>query len=198
MDIDSALDDISGIRDQLASSTRFQGFAPKFVAITGCLALALTVYQHVYAKPEAGASIQVIEWVLLAIISTLLIGTEAVVRARRHHKRMADLMINRTLRLFLPAGLGGAVLYAVIFMRQPELIWLLPGLSQLLIGVGVFAALSALPRAVSWAAAWYFIAGAVVLFLSASNGEFSPFLMGVPFFVGQMLMAIILYRAAKE
>src|SRR5262245_28252845 len=130
-DIESALQHVARMRDQLAASTRFQGFAPAIVAVTGVLALALAVYQTAGAEPVVDVRPALLYWIALAIISTALIGTEAVIRARRFHRAMADTMVTTTLRRFLPAGLAGAVAGIVILARAPEQAWVLPGLWQL-------------------------------------------------------------------
>jgi hypothetical protein len=52
-----------------------------------------------------------------------------------------------------------------------------------------------LPRAVAWAGAWYVAAGVVVLALSSQTQALSPWAMGVPFVVGQLLLAGILHFA---
>ncbi|WP_371431940.1 hypothetical protein [Novosphingobium sp.] len=61
-DLNSALDDIARLREQLAASSRFQGLAPGVVALTGALAVALAAWQT--ATHESNLFI----WVLLAAI----------------------------------------------------------------------------------------------------------------------------------
>jgi hypothetical protein len=197
-DIESALQHVARIRDQLAASTRFHGFAPAIVAATGGLALALAVYQTTGTGPITDVRLALLQWIALAIISTALIGTEAVIRARRFHRAMADTMVTTTLRQFLPAGVAGAIVGIIILMRAPEQAWALPGLWQLLIAVGICASLANLPRQMVWAAGWYFLAGAASLFWMSATSSFSPWSMGLPFGVGQMLVALLLHLAAKE
>jgi hypothetical protein len=194
--IDSALDDIAHIRAQLAASTRFQGFAPLVVAFTGLLALALAAYQSF--RSEVVSSLLMTEWVILAVICVALIGTEAVIRARQFHRGMADAMIATAFRHFVPAGLVGAITGIVLLIRKPELAWVLPGLWQMLVAVGICASLVNLPRHMLFASGWYFLAGAISLILAATTGAFSPWTMGLPFGFGQLLVALILHLAAKD
>lgn len=194
--IDSALDDIAHIRAQLAASTRFQGFAPLIVALTGMLALLLAGYQSF--RSEVITSSLIIEWVILAVICVALIGTEAIIRARHFHRAMADAMIGTAFRQFLPAGLAGAIAGIVLIVRKPELAWILPGLWQMLVAVGICASLINLPRQMLWAAGWYFLAGASSLTIGAANALFSPWTMGLSFGFGQLLVALLLYLAAKD
>jgi hypothetical protein len=196
-DIESALQHVARIRDQLAASTRFQGFAPAIVAATGVLALALALYQALTSEPTADLRPALMEWIMLAVICTALIGTEAVVRARRFHRAMADTMINTALRQFLPSGAAGAVTGIIILTRAPDQAWLLPGLWQLLVAVGICASLVNLPRQMAWAAGWYSVAGAASLLWMSEANVFSPWSMGLPFGLGQLLVALVLQRAAK-
>ena len=191
-DIESALDDISRIRNQLAATSRFRGFAPSVVALTGVLAFALATWQT-HAGDESLTA-----WFLLAAISATLVGTEAVIRARRWHRAMADRLINTTLQRFLPTATAGAIIGMVFLAHLPEHARLLPGLWQLIMGVGIFAVLANLPRQMFWAGAFYFITGTLCLLLADGHLLGTPWLMGLPFGVGQLLVAGILYLAAKE
>ena len=197
-DLDSALQHVARIRDQLAASTRFQGFAPAIVAVTGGLAFALAVYQSVSGEPADDPRLALVQWIALAVICTALIGTEAVIRARRFHRAMADTMVTTTLRRFLPAGAAGAIIGIVVMVRAPEQAWVLPVLWQLLIAVGTCASLVNLPRQMAWAAAWYFLAGAASLLWMSAASAFSPWSMGLPFGIGQLLVALLLHRAARS
>ena len=86
--------------------------------------------------------------------------------------------------------------FALILLRfAPETVWMLPGLWQILIGLGLFASLRFLPRSVAIAGAWYFLAGAAVLMLASETRALSSWAMGVPFGVGQLLLAAILHLA---
>jgi hypothetical protein len=197
-DIDSALQHVARMRDQLAASTRFQGFAPAIVAATGLLAFALAVYQTITAEPAAGQKVLLIQWIMLAVVCAALIGTEAVIRARRLHRALADTMVNTAIRQFLPSGVAGAVAGTVLLVRAPDQAWTLPGLWQLLVAVGICASLINLPRQMIWAAGWYFLAGALSLLWMSEMTAFSPWSMGLPFGIGQLLVAMVLHRAATR
>ena len=75
---------------------------------------------------------------------------------------------------------------------------MLPGLWQILLALLGFSVLSNLPREMAWVAGWYFCCGAVVLALAGQAGTLSPWMMGVPFAVGQIAVAVILLRADGE
>lgn len=191
-DIDSALDDIARLREQLAASSRFQGLAPGVVALTGLFALALGGWQLSAAEDD------LFVWILLAAICALMIGTEAVIRARTHHRGMADRMLATTFNRFLPVATAGAIVGIVILLRAPEQGRLLPGLWQLLMAVGIFAVLSNLPRQMLFAALFYFATGTASLILSADDALSTAWLMMLPFGIGQLLVAGILHHASRE
>lgn len=191
-DIDSALSDIGRIRDRLAAGTRFDGFAPKLVALTGAFAFALAGWQ------TRSGDASLFAWILLALVCALMIGAEAIVRARALHRAMADRLINSTLQRFLPAGLAGAVAGFVILAQLPEHARLLPGLWQLLMAVGICAALGNLPPAMRWPAAFYFVTGTISLAVSGDASIDAAWLMGLPFGIGQLLVAAALYLSGRK
>jgi hypothetical protein len=88
------------------------------------------------------------------------------------------------------------VAIALVLIRfAPDALWMLPGLWQILVSLGLFAALRSLPRSVALAAAWYLVAGVCVLILSSASRALTPWAMGIPFAVGQLLLAAILHFA---
>lgn len=190
-DLDSALDDIVRLRGQLAASSRFRGLAPHVVAATGLMAFALAAWQTSLGDDR------LIAWVLLAGLCVGMIGTEAILRARRLHPTMAERLLTLTLQRFLPAAAAGAIAGMVVLLYMPDHARLLPGLWELLIGVGIFAVLGNLPRQMVWAAFFYFAAGTTSLMLSPDPEIASRWLMGIPFGVGQLLVASILHIASK-
>ncbi len=192
-DLDKALADIVAIRSQIAASTAFQGYGPAAVAATGGLALVTTVAQALWLdEPTAQPLAFFAAWVATALVAAGIIWTEMRARSRRHHSGLADAMIYNAVEQFLPAGAAGAVLALALIRFSPENLWMLPGLWQVLVSLGIFASVRSLPRAVSLAGAWYFVAGFAVLMLASDGHSLSPWAMGLPFVVGQVLMAAIL------
>jgi hypothetical protein len=74
---------------------------------------------------------------------------------------------------------------------------MLPGLWQVIFSLGVFASRASLPRGLFAVGVWYLAAGLATLALSGS-APFSPLAMAVPFGIGQLLMAFVIYRATGE
>lgn len=198
-DLDKALADILAIRTQIAAGTAFRGYGPAAMAITGALALTMTLLQHAFIDdPNADPLTFFAGWVAAAAVSVAVIGAEARARSLRHHSGLADAMIYQAIEQFLPAGIAGALLAIVLWNIAPETLWLLPGLWQVLVSLGIFASLRTLPRIVMLVGAWYFIAGFVTLMIGAQNHALSVWTMGLPFTVGQLLMAAALHFAGKD
>lgn len=197
-DLDKALADIQEIRSRIAAESDFLGLGPTALALSGVLALATASLQTLLL---AGASVDPVPyfaaWVATAIAAVLLLGSEMLRRSRRQHSRLTDSMIQHAVLQFVPAGVAGAALLAVFGRFAPEALWLLPGLWLLLVSLGIFASARSLPRQMVLAGAWYFLSGFTVLMLAATDHTLSPWSMGVPFFVGQLLVALIVHRASE-
>jgi hypothetical protein len=119
-------------------------------------------------------------------------------RSQRHHSGLADAMIHQAVEQFLPAGIAGLVLAVMLWKFAAEALWMLPGLWQVLVSLGVFASVRSLPRSVAFAGGWYFVAGFGTLILASQSHALSPWTMGLPFAIGQFLMAAILHFASGE
>jgi hypothetical protein len=198
-ELDKALADIIAIRSQLAAGTAFRGYGPATMVATAGIALLTALLQHVLlADPTAQPSIFLLGWALAAVVALSMIGVEMRGRSRRHHSGLADAMIHQAVEQFLPAGVAGVLLAVLLWKFAPEALWMLPGLWQLLTALGVFASVRSLPRTVAFAGAWYFLAGFAVLLLASTTHTLSPWTMGLPFAIGQGLMAAILHFASGE
>ena len=92
---------------------------------------------------------------------------------------------------FVPALLAGLLLTAVIVFRVPEVLWMLPGLWQIVFSLGIFASCRSLPRAMLAPACWFLCTGIACLWLRNTRA-LSPWSMGVPFVVGHVLIAAVL------
>jgi hypothetical protein len=131
-------------------------------------------------------------------VSGAIIWIEMQARSRRHHSGLADAMIHQAIEQFLPAAVAAALLAVMLWKFAPETLWMLPGLWQLLVGLGIFASVRSLPRTVAFAGAWYFVVGFTVLLLASQSHALSPWTMGLPFVAGQLLMAALLHFASGE
>jgi hypothetical protein len=195
-DLNKALADIGSIRQQLAAGTMFRGYGPAVVAATGLLAALTAAAQSIWLDDPAREPLAFLAtWAVTAVAGAALIGAEMIARTRRHHAGLADAMLLNAVEQSMPAGIAGAAIGVVLIAFAPEVLWVLPGLWQILLGLGIFASVRSLPRSVALAGAWYVAAGVLVLALSAQTQALSPWTMGLPFVVGQLMLAAILHHA---
>jgi hypothetical protein len=195
-DLHKALADIGNIRQHLAAGTMFRGFGPSVIAATGVLAFGAASAQSLL-DPAPEAVRYVVTWTAVAMVSAILIGAEMVARSRRHHGGLADAMLFNAIEHFMPVAAAGAAVCAILLRFAPDAAWLLPGLWQILLGVGLFVAMRFLPRSIALAAAWYFFAGAAVLIVASQTRALSAWMMGIPFGIGQLVMAALLHVAMR-
>jgi len=198
-DIDKALADILEIRSQIAAGTAFRGYGPVALVITGFLGLATALAQSIWLPDPSGSpGLFIAGWIGTASLSAIVVRIEMQGRSRRHHSSLADAMIHQAMEQFLPAT-AASIFLPLFFLRfSPLSVWMLPGLWQLFVSMGIFASVRTLPRSMTLAGGWYLVTGFACLMLASESHALSPWLMGLPFLGGQLLMAAILYSSARS
>jgi hypothetical protein len=192
-DLNEALTEITAIRRQIVRTAEFRGYGPITVAMTGLVAIAAAEVQaRLFPVAAHDVVTYLTLWISTAAIAISLIGFEMVVRSRTIHSSLAQEMILHAVEQLVPSGIAGVLVTAVLIKVAPEAVWMLPGLWQILFSLGVFASVRFLPRAVFAIALWYLFAGLVCLSLAATERTLSPWMMGLPFGIGQLLAAAIL------
>ncbi len=182
----------------MAQATEFRGYGPVTLAATGLLALVAASAQALWSPdPARHILIYVSIWVSTAVIAATLIGVQTVTRTRRIHSGLADEMIHMAVEQFLPSVAAGALLTLLLVRSASSVLWLLPGLWQIIFGLGVFASCRFLPRPMVAVGVWYLSAGLASIALGPGNA-LSPWTMGVAYGIGQFLVAGILYFTAEE
>jgi len=197
-DLNKALGDINSIRRQMARSTEFRGYGPATLAATGLFAVSAAVAQARWLPdPAAHIPFYMAIWISTAMVSASLIATQMYARTRRIHSGMADEMIRMAAEQFLPSAGAGALLTFVLFAYVPSALWMLPGLWQITFSLGVFASCRFLPRPMVAAGAWYLLTGLFCIALADSRA-LSPWTMGIPYGVGQLLVTAVLLSTRPE
>jgi hypothetical protein len=194
MELREALAQISAIRSQLARTEVFRGYRAAPVAFSGLLAFAAAAIQEAWVTDPArqeGAYLGL--WLGAAAIAAVVSGAGMAVRNRLVGASWARRLTWLAVEQFLPCVVAGALLTAALVRSAPEQLRLLPGLWQVLFSLGIFASCRLLPRAIFGVAAFYLASGVVVLALAGEGRSLSPWAMGVPFGVGQLLAAAVLY-----
>jgi hypothetical protein len=107
-------------------------------------------------------------------------------------------MIQTAFEQFMPAIAAGLLLTVVVVRAAPREEWMLPGLWAIAFSLGVFASRQFLPRPVFAAGLWYLVAGLSCLVLQAGSHDLSPWSMGIPFGIGQILVAAVLQHGYED
>jgi hypothetical protein len=196
--LNKALSDISSIRRQVAHSTEFRGYGPATLAGTGILAFAAAGWQSLrLPDPASHVPAYLSIWVVAAVLSAVMIGIEMYARTRRIHSGMADEMIRMAVEQFLPSVGAGALITLVLVLYVPAISWILPGLWQIVFSLGVFSSCRFMPRPVAAVGAWYLLTGLSCIAFGDIRA-LSPWAMGIPYGVGQLVVAGILLFTGKE
>ena len=196
-ELQQALSEIQSIRCQVARGTEFRGYGPASIALSGILALLVAAAQTRWmASTEVAIWLGV--WAGTAAVSVLMTGIETFVRARRVHVGFAREMVQCAVEQFLPAVMVGFLLAAVMVRVAPQDCWMLPGLWQLIFSLGVFASCRFLPRQMFVVGVWYLAAGLFCLAAGSVTRTLLPWTMGIPFGIGQLLVAAVLQYGYGE
>jgi hypothetical protein len=193
-DLQQALSEIHTIRNQVARGTEFRGYGPASIAVSGVLAFLVAALQTEWMAKTAKPDLMVWlgAWAATAAVSVLLTGTETFARARRVHVGLAREMVQSAVAQFLPAVAVGFLLTVVMMRVAVQECWMLPGLWELIFSLGVFASCRFLPWQMFAVGVWYLAAGLFCLAAGSATQALSPWSMGVPFGVGQLLVAAVL------
>jgi hypothetical protein len=190
---------IRSIRMQVARGTEFRGYGPASSAFSGILALSVAAAQARWmGGSEHGLYAYIAVWLAAAIIAVGLASIETFARAQRVHTGFARVMLQAAIEQFLPPMVAGGLLAVVLTRAAPESGWMLPGLWEVIFSLGVFASCRFLPRQMFAVGAWYLAAGLYCLASHSAGAGLSPWAMGIPFGIGQLLVAAVLHFGFDE
>lgn len=194
MELHEALSQIAEIRHQMARTEVFRGYRALPVAFSGVLALGTALAQAAWLPaPKERLGEYLTLWVGAAVLSAVAAGAAMVDRRRRSASAWGREVTRLALDLFVPCLVAGGLVTAVVVVSAPEVAWMLPGLWQVLFSLGIFASCRLLPRATWFVAVFYLVCGLASLAMARGEAELSPWAMGLPFGVGQLLSAAVLY-----
>jgi hypothetical protein len=198
MELREAMAQISEIRAQMARTETFRGYRAVPVACSGLLALAAAGFQAIWLRDPVGQLEGYLAlWVGAAGVSAVAAGVEMAVHARLATSRWSRAITWLAVEQFLPCLVAGGLLTFVIVRNAGESVWMLPGLWQVLFSLGIFASCRLLPRATFGVGVFYLASGLASLTLARGDAALSPWAMGLPFGVGQLLAALVLYRTLE-
>jgi hypothetical protein len=197
-DLHKALGDISSIRRQVASTTEFRGYGPATLALTGVFAIAAAIAQaFLVADPAGHLEAWLNIWLVTAVVSAALTGTQMYTRSRRIHSGLSNEMLRMAVEQFVPSAFAGFLITIVLLRAVPNQAWMIPGMLQVIFALGIFSSCRFLPRPMVAAGAWYLLTGLSCLAMGGVRA-LSPWAMGVPFGAGQLMVATILFFNSAE
>ncbi len=192
MELRDAIEQISRIHTQLAATERLRSLRAVPVALSGIFAIAAAITQPLLVgDPLAHPDLYLLLWCGAAITSGIF--ASAVVARRAMQTPGALSVANARLAgmQFLPCLAVGAIITWFVAARMPAQLWLLPGLWQLLFGLGNLAAHRLLPMPASLVGIAFIATGTCCLWFG--DRALDPWAMGIPFAAGQLALAAILW-----
>ena len=106
-------------------------------------------------------------------------------------------MLRMAVEQFLPSAGAGLLVTIVLLRYVPIATWMLPGMWQIIFGLGVFSSCRFLPRPMIAAGMWYLLTGLSCLAMGGGRA-LSPWAMGISYGAGQLLVAAILLFTSTE
>jgi hypothetical protein len=199
MELREALTQITEIRLQIARTEVFRGYRAVPAAFSGAVALAAACLQVLTVQdPVQQINVYLLLWIGAAVISGGSAFLEMAVRARHATSPLSRELTYLAIEQFCPCLVAGALVTMVVVRSAPQSVWILPGVWQVLYSLGIFASCRLLPRSMFGVAVFYLISGTITLGLAQGERALTPWAMGVPFAVGQLLAAAVLYRTLER
>jgi hypothetical protein len=194
MELREALDSIAAIRRRMAETEVFRGYRALPVAGSAIFALVAGFVQPTLVpRPEQDVPGYVALWSGVAFLSIGAAGLAMFVRDRVAGASLTRPVTWLAVGQFVPCLVGAAAMTAVVVRVAPEAAWVLPGLWQVFFSQGVFASCRLLPRPAFAVGVFYLVAGITTVVLARGPDALSPWAMAIPFGVGQLLSAAVLY-----
>lgn len=199
MDHRDAMQQLEAIRRQMARAEQFRGYRAETVIGSGVLAIAGGGLQPVLIpSPADHPGTWLLLWLGIAAATLAAVGWEMLARCRSSQSSMSTRLTWQVIELLSPVLFVGASLAIVFYYTAPEILWILPGVWSLLVGLGLFSLSRVLPRPVLLPALFYLTAGVVCLVEFQGDAALGPLAMAVPFGTGQILLGAVLLLSQER
>ncbi len=195
MELRDALIQIAEIRTAVAATQRFSGYRALPVSLTGALAIVGACVQPlVVTQPLSHVEWYLGFWSVAAVLGLVAAGVRIAAQDLFDPRPLNREVTRVAVTQFLPCVVAGLLLTLVVARQNLAAAALMPGLWQMLFGLGIFASIRSLPRAAAWVGVWYVLSGTYHLAVWAPTPDaLAPMVMGLPFGVGQLALAAVLY-----
>lgn len=192
MELRDAIDQITTIRSQLAATEHLKSLRAVPVAFSGLLAIFAAIAQMLWLEsPLDYPRRYLLIWCGAALISGVLASIVVARRTLRCPGELSAANAWLAVRQFAPSLAVGAIVTWFVVDRLPHLLWVLPGLWQLLFGLGNLAAHRLLPTPAFFVGVTFVATGTCCLWFG--ERALDPWAMGLPFAAGQLALAAILW-----
>jgi hypothetical protein len=189
-----ALDKIAEIHRLVGRARTFGGFRSSVTLFSAAVAVITAVAQSVWMPdPAAHAIAYLILWFSAGAVCLAAVAAAAALRCRQLDSTLQRDLALQVFRQLAPCLVMAGLVTLVLCETAWNSIWIAPGLWSIFAGLGVLACRPLLPRGTAAVGAFYLLAGVVSIAVSPRIGLFSPWLMAVPFGLGQTAAAGILY-----
>jgi hypothetical protein len=192
MDVPRALDQIAEIHSVLARADVYRGYRPIPIAASGVVGLVAAWLQPAALATGDGVGF-VRYWVLVALAAGVVGASEILYNYIANDDEVIRRRTRQVTGQFLPSLLAGALVTVGLLHLDLALVPLLPGLWAICFGLGAFASRPFLPRGTTCVALYYYTAGIILLWTTASSQAMSGWHVGVTFGIGQLMAAAVLY-----
>jgi hypothetical protein len=196
MELNDALRQIADIQLQMARTRVFRGYRSNTTLFSAGVAAITAVVQAIALPNPAGHLMAyLIMWFSAAMLCIVVVGLGIAVRYWRTDSSLERELTLLAVEQFIPSLVAGGLLTYILVEVAWSSLWIAPGLWMILFGLGVLASRQLLPREIKWVGAFYLLCGllAVAWVGSHTAAAYSPWIMGIPFGLGQLAAAIILY-----
>jgi hypothetical protein len=192
MELRDAIDQITTIRTQLAATEHLRSLRAVPVAASGLLAILAAIAQLLWLEdPMSYPRRYLLIWCGAALISGIAASLVVARRVLRCPGALSVANARLAAMQFTPCLVVGAVVTWFVVARMHEQLWILPGLWQLLFGLGNLAAHRLLPAPALSIGVMFLASGTCCLWFE--ERALDPWAMGLPFAAGQLSLAAILW-----
>jgi hypothetical protein len=199
MELQTALSQIDQIHRQMAQTRMFRGYRALTTLFTGIAAIAAALWQAWTIPDPASNPYPVVNlWVSVAIACLVGVGAEIYARYRHSASSLQRELTLLAIEQFLPCIVVGGLVTLILAGPARKALWMLSGLWTIFFGLGILASRRLLPGAIVFVGAFYLLCGLLSLALAQGGTSFSPWIMGIPFGIGQIAAAIVLHASLER
>ncbi|MEC7724335.1 MAG: hypothetical protein VYD05_02395 [Planctomycetota bacterium] len=192
MQLREAIHQVSAIRSHLAAAEHLKSLRAVPVVLSGLLAVVAATVQATWVRvPADRPQDYLLIWCSAALLGSVVAAAMVARRVLRAGDQLGAANALLALRQFAPTLIVGATVTWFVYDKQPALLWLLPGIWQMLFGLGSLATHRLFPAPAFAVGVMFLVTGACCLWLG--ERALAPWAMGVPFAAGQGGLAVILW-----